>query len=170
MNRLPLRPLGALILVGLLALLGACAGLAFTPGVTSEDDVLRQWGPPAQRWAEPDGGQRLVYPRGPLGYTTWMVLLGADGRLRSAANVLTEEEFAQVRAGESQEQILRRFGPPSWIQHFDQRNELVWEWRYCDQWTHPARFNVLFDSTTGLVRSTLQLEEDLGRRSGFCSR
>ncbi|MDE2585755.1 MAG: hypothetical protein KGN39_10185, partial [Betaproteobacteria bacterium] len=83
--------------------------------------------------------------------------------------VLTEDEFIKVRAGDSQEQILRRFGPPSWVQHFDSRNELVWEWRYCNQWTNPARFDVLFDSTTGLVRSTLQLEEARGRFSGFCS-
>ncbi len=39
--------------------------------------------------------------------------------------------------------------------YFKARDELVWEWRYCDHWNEPARFNVLFDATSMRVRSTL---------------
>jgi len=46
----------------------------------------------------------------------------------------------------------------------------VWEWRYCDVWAMPARFNVLFDGTTGIVRSTLTVREDYGPERGYCSR
>lgn len=157
-------------LLVLVSLLAACAGVPFQPGVSSGDDVLRQWGAPAQRWSEPDGSQRLAYPWGPMGFATWMVEVGPDGKVRSATNVLVEEEFAKVQAGQTQEEILRHFGRPGWVQEFERRQELVWEWRFCDQWTYPARFNVLFDSTTGLVRSTLQIRESLGRHHEICAR
>ena len=76
-----------------------------------------------------------------------------------------------MRAGEDgKEEILRRFGPPTWVQFFEWRNELVWEWRYCDVWAMPARFNVLFDGTTGIVRSTLTVREDTWRLPSYCSR
>lgn len=154
----------------LLCLLAACAAQPFVPGKSTRDEVLRAWGVPAMRWAEPDGGERLAYPMGPMGYDTYMVTLGPEGKVRRVANVLVEEEFAQVRAGESKEDILRRFGPPFWVETYPQRHELVWEWRYCDVWTYPARFDVLFDTSTGLVRSTLTQREGLGWRRDFCSR
>ena len=107
----------------LVSLLAACAGVPFQPGVSSGDDVLRQWGAPAQRWSEPDGSQRLAYPWGPMGFATWMVEVGPDGKVRSATNVLVEEEFAKVQAGQTQEEILRHFGRPGWVQQFDRRQD-----------------------------------------------
>lgn len=61
----------------------------------------------------------------------------------------------------TQEQVLRILGPaePSWTVYFKARDELVWEWRYCDEWNELARFNVLFDGTKGTVRSTMSLTE-----------
>ena len=56
------------------------------------------------------------------------------------------------------------------------RDELVWEWRFCDDFQEPARFDVLFDGTSGRVRSTLAQPERFsnpwgrGGRRDWCSR
>lgn len=159
------------ILLLLLSLLAACGGQPVRPGESTGEQIVAAWGPPTVRYPEADGGERLLYSSGPMGFTTQVVVTGADGKVRSLHNALTEAEFAKVRAGEdTREDIQRRFGPPAWTQYFGARNELVWEWRYCDVWTYPARFNVLFDAATGIVRSTMAVREDMGRwRHGFCT-
>lgn len=60
-----------------------------------------------------------------------------------------------------QSDVLRLLGPSdsNGSAYFAARNELVWEWRFCDSWNQVARFAVLFDATTGVVRSTLQQPE-----------
>lgn len=152
-------------------LLAACAAPAFKPGESSRDQVLAAWGPPTARFPTAGGGERLIYGTGPLGFVTRVVTLGPDGKVAALHNALEEEEFAKVRPGEDgKEEILQRFGPPTWVQFFEARNELVWEWRYCDAWAMPARFNVLFDGSSGIVRSTLTIREDTWRLPSYCGR
>ena len=124
-------------------------------------DVEQAMGIPALRWREPEGGETLVYPYGPMGYFTFFVRGDASGRFLSRENVLAMKHFARIEAGMTQEQVIHTIGPPvpAWTVYFKARNELVWEWRYCDDWNEPARFNVLFDGTTLRVRSTLSATE-----------
>ncbi|MBS1190340.1 MAG: hypothetical protein H6R10_2132 [Rhodocyclaceae bacterium] len=145
-------------------LLGACAsynGRGLQPGQSVLADVEQVMGAPAMRWREADGSELLAYPRGPAGYHTYMARIGPDGRLLSLENVLDTRHFALVREGMSQDQVLRVLGPPypGWTVYFKARDELAWEWRYCDDWNEPARFNVFFDGTSGKVRSTGSLTE-----------
>jgi hypothetical protein len=74
-------------------------------------------------------------------------------------NVLEMGHFARIRSGRSdQPEVLRLLGPPTphWTAYFKARDELVWEWRFCDSWNQLAFFDVLFDATTGIVRTTYQ--------------
>lgn len=153
------------------SLLTACAtysGAGLKPGESRLDDVLHAMGTPAQRWKDPDGSLQLAYPSGPWGVHTYMVFFGPDGRLKRIENVMDPEFFARVRPGMGTEQILRLLGPsePAWTAYFPARDELVWEWRYCDQWNEAARFDVLFDGTTKTVRSTMSLTE---AQRGLCA-
>lgn len=113
-------------------------------------------GRPAMEWALPDGGRQLSYPRGAASVHSYMVLLDPAGRLVSIRNVMEPSEFAKVSAGMTQGEVLQVLGPsePSWTTYFPARDELVWEWRYCDSWGEAGRFDVLFDGTSKLVRST----------------
>ena len=126
------------------------------------------------RWQEPDGSVQLAYPRGPAGIHTFMVKLGPDGRLQSIANVLEENSFARIRAQMTKDEVLRVLGPPDYSRsvYFKARDELVWDWRYCQLFGNSARFLVLFDGASGTVRSTMALSEALGRRGSSepCSR
>lgn len=145
-------------------LLAACAsysGAGLAPGAAQLADVQARMGPPAMRWQDADGSVQLAYPRGPLGLHTYMVRLRPDGRLQRIANVLDEETFARIRAGMTEDEVLRLIGPPdhSRSAYFKARDELAWEWRFREVYGNPARFVVLFDATAGRVRSTLILPE-----------
>lgn len=145
-------------------LLAACAGYSgygLQPGVATEAEVRATMGTPAMQWPLPDGGRQLAYPRGPGGFDTFMVYIGADGRLRETVNVLDMTYFARVQSGMTQAEVLQLLGPPQpqWTAYFAARDELVWEWRYCDSWREAARFDVLFDGSTKRVRTTMSWTE-----------
>lgn len=153
-----------LILLSLL--LGACAaydGLGLQAGISSADAVVERMGSPALRWAEEDGGETLVYPRGPFGFHTYFVRIDSRGAFAGRENVLTTRHFARIQAGMTEAQVLRTLGPSvaAWTVYFAARDELVREWRYCDDWNEPARFNVLFDGTSKRVRSTQAASESM---------
>lgn len=145
-----------------LLLIAACAsydGRGLQPGIADVADVERVMGQPALRWRDPDGRQQLAFPRGPEGVHTFMAFLGPDGRLERIDNVLRTEYFRQIVPGRDGEAaILRLLGPPvpEWTAYYAGRDEIVWEWLFCDDWNRLARFDVLFAASTGLVRTTMQ--------------
>ena len=153
-------------------LLVACAsysGRGLKPGEDRLEKVVQVMGQPAMRWQNADGSVQLAFPRGPMGYHTYMVTMDTDGKLRQIENVLNEKNFARIQPGMSKDEVLRILGPsyPNWTVYFERRDELVWEWRYCDAWNEAARFNVLFDNSTGAVRNTMSLTES---QRGLCGR
>ena len=148
--------------------LAACAsysGAGLRPGEARLDDVVRLMGQPALRWQDPDGSIQLAYPRGPEGFHTYMVRLAPDGRLQSKVNVLDAAGLAKIRPGMTQEQVLRVLGPPNYSRtvYFKARDELVWDWRTCINNLNLQRLYVLFDATSGAVRSTMLQDELFGR-------
>ena len=152
------------LLLSLSLLLAGCAGYGgadLVAGVAREADVRQAMGVPAMQWTLPGGGRQLAYPRGPAGYETFMVHLDAAGRLERIENVLDMTHFARIQPDMTQEEVLQLLGPsqPQWTAYFKARDELVWEWRYCDSWREAARFDVLFDATKKTVRSTMSWTE-----------
>ena len=150
-------------------LLSACAaysGSGLKPGVATLSDVLATMGEPAMRWDDPDGRIQLAYPRGPMATQTFMAYIAPDGRLERIKKALLPENFARIIHGKSnQADVLRLLGPsyPGWTAYFKARDELVWEWRICDGIGQQAKFDVLFDATTGIVRSSYQRPDLVGR-------
>ena len=96
-----------------------------------------------------------------------MVHIGSDGRMQRIENVMDMKTFARIRPNMTKSQVLRILGPsePSGSAYFKARDELVWEWHYCDEWNEPARFDVLFDGSKEVVRSTMSLTES---QLGLC--
>lgn len=150
------------------SLLSACAGYSgsgLTPGVATLSAVLATMGQPAMSWMDPDGSEQLAYPRGPAGSQTFMAFIAPDGRLQRIDGVLDMAHFARIEPGKSdQASVLRLLGPsePRWTNYFQARDELVWEWRFCDGWNQLARFDVLFDASTGIVRTSYQRQDLMG--------
>jgi len=163
--------LARLALVGSALVLSACVGYSgsnLKPGVATLPEVIASMGEPALRWKDPDGREQLAYPRGPAGTQTFMALVAPDGRLERIEGVLDMAHFARIESGKSdQAAVLRVLGPsqPQWTVYFKARDELVWEWRFCDAWNQLAFFDVMFDATTGIVRSSSQRSDLSGRDS-----
>lgn len=170
-------------LLAVLALLASgCATYGIdrlVPGQSNRAAVEQAMGHAAMRWRDADGAEQWAYPTGPAGMRTYMVRIGPDGKLVSIHNALAPATLHSIGAGMSDTEVLRLIGPPTpqWTQYFKARDELVWEWRYCDEWSQSARFDVLFDGTTHIVRSTMARPEYLLRygiatdfNGGCCSR
>ena len=166
------RACSALLIALLVVGCAAYDGRGLLPGSAGTADVENLMGPPAMRWQAPEGGEVLVYPRGPQGFHTFFFRIDAAGVLVSKENVLDTRHFAKIQAGMNGEEVLRVLGPPvpQWTAYFPARDELVWEWRYCDDWSEPARFDVLFDRTSGRVRSTLSGTEQQRSALGLSQR
>ncbi len=159
-------------------LLSACAaysGYGLKPGEDGIGSVQQVMGQPAMRWQNADGSMQLAYPRGPMGYHTFMVHIGSDGKLQRIENVLDEKNFFRIQSGMSEDEVLRILGPsfPGWRVGSDARDELVWEWRYCDEMNAAARFDVVFERSKMTVRSIMSRTEALmglcGKGSCWCS-
>ena len=168
-----MKTITALIFALVIAGCASYNGRGLKPGISTVDDVIQLMGQPAMRWQEAGGGEQLAYPLGPAGFNTFMVMIDSKGVMSSLQGVLDMQHFALIRQGMTKNEVLRILGPsqPQWTVFFERRDELVWEWRYCDAWNEPARFNVLFDNTTGLVRSTQSYTESMLRRfREVCSR
>ena len=152
-------------------LVSACAGINgshLAPGVSTRADVIASMGPPAMVWKNADGSEQLAYPRGPAGTQTYMATLGADGKLKSIVGVLNEPYFQLVEPGMTPAQVLRIVGPsgPFWTQTYPRSNTLAWTWLYCASGDFQNYFDVYFDMTTGLVRSTGRSPVFAGRMGG----
>ena len=155
----------------LLFVLAACAsysGSSLKPGQAQLAEVLQTMGQPELSWQNPDGSLQLAYPHGPAGFDTFMVHLGADGRLRSIENALDARHVNLIRADMSKEEILRLLGPSNvdCTVYFKARDELVWDWRIRAVSGEPSRLLVLFDHSSGRVRSSMVLPERKGLLGG----
>lgn len=116
-------------------LLAACAhpwsAMNVAPG-TPGDEVVARAGPPKRVVPLPGGGQRLQYSLQPLGHYAFMVDLDAAGRVVSARQVLTAQDFQRIEEGRwTREDVLREFGPPARVDAVSsfQGSVLTYRWR-----------------------------------------
>src|SRR2546422_9204738 len=138
--------------LALSALSAGCANFsAISPG-DSAHSVEARVGPPAAVWKNADGSEVWEYPQG---VQTFMVTIDSDLAVREMHQVLSEEYFSKVHAGMSRDEVRRLLGRPKEIWYFSRRDEEVWVWRYLE--VNYRFFNVLFDHTSGMVRTTLRL-------------
>ena len=98
-----------------------------------------------------------------------MAFIGTDGRLERIEQVLDMDHFARIEPGKSDKEAVLRILGPSLLppMYFKARNELAWEWRFRDSLNQPMFFGVLFDGTTGVVRTTYQRIEPRGEDGGM---
>ncbi|MFX1672662.1 outer membrane protein assembly factor BamE [Paraburkholderia sp. A2WS-5] len=123
-------------------------------GVSTVEDVRRQAGKPEMVWEDDDGAQRLEYPRGPNGLTTWMLDFDANGKLVAMTQALTAGNIAQVVPGMTQDEVRRLLGKPATIAKYALSHEEVWSWHWAEGGVAgDGMFNAHF-SPDGLVVRT----------------
>lgn len=115
------------------------------PGMASEADVRREFGEPTLVIEKADGTKLLEYPRQPEGWTNYLAVIGADGKLSALTQQLTPENFAQVQPGMSDDAVRRLLGKPATAQRFDLKpDESHWHWRFQEPSGHNKVFTVTF--------------------------
>jgi hypothetical protein len=85
------------------------------------------------------------------------------------------EHFARIEPGKSDQRVgaaSDRSTRTAVDRYFKARDELVWEWQFCDSWNQLARFDVLFDASSGIVRTSYQRQALMGFDgvAPFCGR
>jgi hypothetical protein len=146
-------------LAGVLVLAAGCASFpGIRPG-TPAPEIRAKFGAPEAVWKNPDGSETWEYPLGPVGVQTYMITLGPQQTVREVRQVLTPEYLENVQPGMSRDEVRRMIGKPG-EPYFAARDEEVWTWRIQEFHFRHRRFHALFDRTTGMLRSTLTLDED----------
>lgn len=141
----------ALLSFSFALLLAACASPGSTRIDETEADVIARLGKPVDRHTLRDGSVNLEYSTAPFGQEAWMINI-VDGRVRSAKQVLTMEEFATVRIGVDRfDDIRAHFGRTVDEVNLRLAQRTVWSYRMLqdNQWW--IWMNVQFDRD-GIVR------------------
>jgi hypothetical protein len=122
-----------LLLAAVALLLSACATYAPTkvqPGMTAAEVEKLMGGAPTGRYANPDGGTRLEYARGPMGLHTYMIDLDREGRVLGWKQVMEEKEFNAITPEMPVQEMLRRIGRPAQIRGGGWQPGQVWSYRF----------------------------------------
>lgn len=101
------------------------------PGTTL-DAARRSLGQPTAEFAQPDGGRRLEYARGPVGRHTYMLDFDPSGRLLRSEQVLTEAKFNAIQPGMAAADVQALIGHSfeQRIVGVAERRQTVWAYRY----------------------------------------
>jgi hypothetical protein len=137
-----------LLMLIIAALLSACASTPpLFPG-DAESVVLSKLGTPAARY-QVGAEQWLEYP----GFQqTWFARLGADGKLSSWEQVLTQAKFATITLDKAnKEQVLRTLGHPVETSYLSLSRLEVWSYQHKESGIWNSMMHVHFDSQ-GIVR------------------
>jgi hypothetical protein len=143
-----------LIPAALAVFLTACASpQSLKPG-TPIAEARSALGRPTAEVKLPDGGSRLQYSGQPNNQSVWNVDFDAQGRLRSAEEMMTDAAFLRVQAGkDTQADVLRDFGAPAEVFHYRLSNETAFMYRYYTQGNFHAAMFIYFDPA-GVVKRT----------------
>lgn len=152
------------------ALLAACAGYSprSVPAGASAAEIAAQMGQPTARYTVRAVGdaafhERLEYARGPMGKHTYMLDLDEQGRLARWEQVLLENNFNAIRAGDSRDSVLLRIGHPSHQGWLPWQKYTLWSYRY--ETTFCQWFQVSLDAA-GKVAETGYGPDPLCSRDG----
>lgn len=99
-------------------------------GLTTESEVLTQWGQPENVWEDAQGQRVLEYNRQPEGSVNYMITIGAGGKVVSLRNVLTHDNFARIQAGMMFEDVRKILGKPARAKLYELQGETEYEWRW----------------------------------------
>ena len=117
-----------------LLLMGAgCAVPQWQKPGTPQQQVLQAWGTPHERVALPEGGERWVYSRQPMGQQVFHVHIDGQQRLQGIEQVLTPAHFQRLRTGQDTAAVVRGyFGRPAMVEGVASFVGDIWTYRIHD--------------------------------------
>jgi outer membrane protein assembly factor BamE (lipoprotein component of BamABCDE complex) len=150
------------------ALLAGCAAdprYDVSIGMTSAD-VGARVGKPVASGRLPGGEEYWDYSSQPFGYTIQRVTFAPDGRVREVRNLLTEQNFAGLRAGMTPDEVMAVVGPsaPSERRSYGGGTK-SWSYRYDDGGVKKL-LHVVFDAHDRLLHHYTEWDPDVYSRGG----
>ena len=126
--------------------------------VSTEADVKRLFGEPRTVTIAADGTRTLEYPRQPEGEANYVMVIGADGKLKSLRQLLNTDNFAKVQPGMDREAVRQLLGPHARERRFELKKETLVEWRFRDGQELKV-FGASFDNAGKVVSTSITLDE-----------
>jgi outer membrane protein assembly factor BamE (lipoprotein component of BamABCDE complex) len=153
-----LSPIALLILF-----LCGCAPFSHSVKLGDTQEAVRgALGAPTTARSMPAGDSAWEYASGPAGRRTYIVRFNDEGKVTSAAQVLSEENFRKLPTGSSRDQVRETFGRPYY--HYSVPTGDVWEYRIYDEHARAAKMAVQFGHDGGVTEVAKVLEDFLYRR------
>lgn len=130
--------------------LSGCASLNPVSAVrvgNPESEVVRLLGKPTHVYQ--DGKDRILeYMHGPMGQTTELAKIGADGKLISIEQVLTLQKFGSLKVGQAnKDEVLRTVGAPSQVNRYPFSQMETWSYPYKEQGVWDSMMSLYFDQS-----------------------
>ncbi len=147
--------------------LAGCAGYSpkGLPQGSSTAQAIEQLGPPTGRYDSENGGVRLEFARGPYGKHTYMLDFDANDRLIAWEQVLTEQNFLELKIGMSKAEVLRSIGSPSHVQFLSRQQHQLWSYRY--ETPFCIWFQVSLDTSDRVAELGHNMDPACQSRNGF---
>lgn len=139
------------------------AGCANLPGIapgTPAAAVESQAGKPFRVWKEQGGATSWEYPQGPAGRYTWMVRVGADGKVTRVDQVLDWPFFNTLTPGMPMTEVEHTLGRPYGKVTYPLTGETAWAWRWVETVTYRCFF--AYSSPDGKFLRSGVRDEDSG--------
>jgi hypothetical protein len=147
-------------------LLAACLSAAGCANLTSiapgspAGAVEASRGKPFRVWPEPGGGASWEYPYGPAGRYTYMVRVGADGRVTGVDQVLGWDTFRRINSGMPVEEVEHMLGRPFSKVTYPLTGQTAWAWRFVETVWYRCFFTYV--GPDGKVTGTGSADEETG--------
>ena len=134
-----------LVLMCCVVLLGGCSNpRSLVAGQSTIDDVRARAGKPTDTRVDRNGDQLWEYAGGPEGRETYLVRIGADGKVKVVTQLLTDDQLAKVVPGKTTKTEVRDLlGRPT--EEIEYRSGLAWSWRYLRNDVSPGYLVVRFN-------------------------
>jgi hypothetical protein len=117
----------ALSLAGFLAGCGSAGSLV--PGQSSQADVRARLGAPTEVRKDRSGDELWEYAGGAEGHESYLVRIGADGKVKEVMQIVTQERLLGVVPGKTTKQEVRELlGRPAEARMTGVGE--TWSWRY----------------------------------------
>jgi len=155
-----------LVLLLSIAALAGCAGpRAMVPGQSTIVEMRARVGTPTDIRFDRNGDELWEYATGPMGYETYLVRIGTDGKVREVTQILTEDQMMKLVPGTMTKADARNLlGRPS-DQTFT-ASGTVWSWRFMKFGVQPGYLTVRFNPDNTVMDRIVILDPSGGTRAG----
>ena len=123
--------------------------------MSTEADVVQEFGPPERVWDEPDGSRTLEYNRQPAGVRNYMITVGPDGIMTALRQVLTPDSFTRIQPGMDELAVRRALGRPAQQVFYELAQEHSWRWNFLEPPSDRKAFYVVFGTDRRVLRTEI---------------